>query len=54
MLVMLTSLAKALNDQLVNGCNEQSRKKARDFVISYGNLTRMVEQYYTLYQGGAL
>jgi glycosyltransferase involved in cell wall biosynthesis len=48
------SLANALNDQLNSGCNEQARKTARDFVISNGNLTRMIEQYYTLYQGGTL
>ncbi|WP_062267327.1 glycosyltransferase [Endozoicomonas arenosclerae] len=48
------SLAKALCGQIQNGCTTEARANARNFVIQKGNLTRMIDQYVQLYEGGKL
>ena len=47
-------LAQALAGQVQKGCTDKARETAREFVVHKGNLTRMIDQYVQLYQGGKL
>lgn len=44
------SLAKALSRQLLEGCSQEARRKAREFVRKKGDLKRMINQYDALYR----
>ncbi|KEQ18877.1 glycosyltransferase [Endozoicomonas numazuensis] len=48
------ALSQALAGQIKKGCTEKARNSAREFVVQKGNLTRMIDQYVQLYEGGKL
>ena len=50
----IPELTKTLSRVLETGLTEQARDSARNFVLSHGDLKRMIQQYESLYRGEAL
>lgn len=50
----IEQLRDALRQQAENGLSEQAKTSARQFVLTHGDLSRMIQQYETLYQGWQL